>query len=155
GELTFNAEIASALLSVVDAVRQMLESVEASETDGDGNFSRLIETLERLRASAGARGEGLGTRDEGRGGGDEKEEARHEGQKASDEQLSEQSSPLIPHPSSLVPSPSLLTAASILGSDHQVTEGGETRSFAISDSSIRVDVGLLDKLMTLVGEMVL
>src|SRR5262249_19430074 len=127
GELTFNAEIASALLAVVDAVRQMLQSVEASETDGDGDFSALIETLERLRAAAGARDEGRGARDE---------------------QLLEQSSPL-------VPSPSLAPAATILGSEHPVAEGGETRSFAVSDSSIRVDVGLLDKLMTLVGEMVL
>src|SRR6516162_9890770 len=37
GELVFNAEIASALLSVVDAVRQMLDAVETSETDGDGD----------------------------------------------------------------------------------------------------------------------
>src|SRR5208282_1485516 len=49
GELVFNAEIASALLKVVDAVRQMLEQVEISETDGDGDFSALIQTLERLR----------------------------------------------------------------------------------------------------------
>src|SRR5262249_13749114 len=55
GELTFNAEIASALLAVVDAVRQMLQSVEASETDGDGDFSALIETLERLRAASGGK----------------------------------------------------------------------------------------------------
>ena len=52
GELVFNAEIASALLAVVDAVRKMLEAVEASETDGDGDFSALIATLERLQAAA-------------------------------------------------------------------------------------------------------
>src|SRR4029077_20098488 len=53
GELVFNAEIASALLAVVDAVRKMLEAVEASETDGEGNFSSLIETLERLQSATG------------------------------------------------------------------------------------------------------
>jgi len=31
GELVFNAQIASALLAVVDAVRKMLEAVESSE----------------------------------------------------------------------------------------------------------------------------
>src|SRR5713226_3746988 len=36
GELIFNPEIASALLSVVDAVRQMLDVVESTETDGNG-----------------------------------------------------------------------------------------------------------------------
>src|ERR1700741_1255319 len=38
GELIFNAAIASALLAVVDAIRQMLEVVETTETDGDGDF---------------------------------------------------------------------------------------------------------------------
>jgi two-component system chemotaxis sensor kinase CheA len=36
-----------------------------------------------------------------------------------------------------------------------VSEPAEPRATAVSDSSIRVDVGLLDKLMTLVGELVL
>src|SRR5262245_40587716 len=49
GQLLFNPEIASALLAVVDAVRQMLEAVEATEQDGDGDFSALIQTLEHLR----------------------------------------------------------------------------------------------------------
>src|SRR6516165_3178195 len=51
GELTFTAEIASALLKVVDAVRQMLDAVEKTEADGDGDFSALIQTLERLRST--------------------------------------------------------------------------------------------------------
>src|SRR5262245_57506851 len=56
GELAFNAEIASALLAVVDAVRQMLRAVEATEKDGDAEFATLIQTLERLHArSDGAR----------------------------------------------------------------------------------------------------
>src|SRR5262245_39038959 len=50
GKLVFNPDIASALLQVVDAVRQMLDVVETAETDGDGDFSALIQTLERLRA---------------------------------------------------------------------------------------------------------
>src|SRR3974390_1905955 len=52
GQLVFNPESASALLAVVDAVRKMLEAVEASETDGDSDFSALIQTLERLRSGA-------------------------------------------------------------------------------------------------------
>src|SRR5262249_47387559 len=53
GELTFNEEIASALLTVVDAVRQMLTAVEKDETDGEGDYSALIQTLERLRTTGG------------------------------------------------------------------------------------------------------
>ncbi len=54
GKLVFNAIIASALLKVVDAVRQMLEHVEASETDGEGDFSSLIQTLERFAPTQAA-----------------------------------------------------------------------------------------------------
>src|SRR6478735_6768291 len=41
GERVFNAEIASALLAGVDAVRQMLAALEATEGEGDGDYSRL------------------------------------------------------------------------------------------------------------------
>src|SRR6478735_4310583 len=51
GKLVFNAEITSALLAVVDAVRQMLKAVEATESDGDGNYTALVQTLDRLRTS--------------------------------------------------------------------------------------------------------
>src|SRR6185295_10876394 len=50
GALLFNPEIASGLLTAVDAVRQMLEAVETDEVDGDGDYSALLETLERLRS---------------------------------------------------------------------------------------------------------
>src|SRR5262249_33784644 len=45
GQLLFNAQIASALLAVVDAVRQMLAAVEATGQDGDGDFAALIQTV--------------------------------------------------------------------------------------------------------------
>src|SRR6266542_752134 len=48
GELVFNAEIATALLGVVDAVRQMVAAVEASEQEGDGDFSPLVMFLRWL-----------------------------------------------------------------------------------------------------------
>src|SRR5262249_57569825 len=53
GKLLFNPEIASVLLSVVDAVRQMLDHVESSETDGDGDYSALIQTVERWLTAEG------------------------------------------------------------------------------------------------------
>jgi two-component system chemotaxis sensor kinase CheA len=137
GELTFNAEIASALLAVVDAVRRMLEFVEASETDGDGDFSALIETLERLRAAASIPAPPA-------------VQIRVVPVPAP-ELKDGKEAPVIP----AAPSNLLNLAATIVTAEHAAAEGGETRSFAVSESSIRVDVGLLDKLMTLVGEMVL
>ena len=38
GELVFQGEIASTLLAVVDVVRQMLASIEASENEGAGDY---------------------------------------------------------------------------------------------------------------------
>ena len=48
GELVFNAEIATTLLGVVDAIRSMLGSIEQTEGEGDGDYSALIQNLERL-----------------------------------------------------------------------------------------------------------
>src|SRR5262245_18389975 len=118
GELTFNADMAGALLKVVDAVRQMLEAVEAAETDGDGDYSELIHTLERLRATAGgpappappARAEQVPARPS----------------KAYEESLTR-------------PSPSVKLAATVVTPESIVSETGEARASPVSDSSIRVD----------------
>jgi two-component system chemotaxis sensor kinase CheA len=50
GELSYNTEIASALLGSVDAIRKLLDSLEKSEgkAEGPANFITLIQTLERL-----------------------------------------------------------------------------------------------------------
>src|SRR5436190_19110191 len=42
GELLFNAEIASATLAVVDAIRRVLGTMETIGTEGDGDYSALI-----------------------------------------------------------------------------------------------------------------
>jgi len=47
--LTLNPEITTALLSMVDAVRQMLSSIEAGGQEGERNDSVLIATLTRLQ----------------------------------------------------------------------------------------------------------
>jgi two-component system chemotaxis sensor kinase CheA len=137
GELTFNAEIASALLAVVDAVRRMLQSVEASETDGDGDFSALIETLELLRAAAG-------------GPAPPAVRVPVESAPAPESKDGEETRAIPATPPNLAN-----LAATIVTPEPATAEAGEPRGPAVSDSSIRVDVGLLDKLMTLVGEMVL
>jgi two-component system chemotaxis sensor kinase CheA len=127
GELVFDTTIASALLQVVDAIRKMLGSVEAMDTDGNDNFSPVIESLDRLHpraAPATSAGQTLEV--------------------------------VMPAPTptqsvavqSPAPAPTTLAGATM-------PEPVETRSPAVSDSAIRVDVGLLDKLMNLVGELVL
>jgi two-component system, chemotaxis family, sensor kinase CheA len=132
GTLVFNADIASALLKVVDAVRQMLDAVGTTETDGNGDFSSLIQALEHLRAATPGK-------------------------------LPPVPAPAVPMNVAPAPSgdsaakPEYRSAPSIVteAPSAEATEATEARAAAVSDSSIRVDVGLLDKLMALVGELVL
>ncbi|HET6574810.1 MAG TPA: chemotaxis protein CheA, partial [Fimbriiglobus sp.] len=125
GELAFDSEIATALLRVVDAIRKILASVEAAGQEGDGDYTALVQTLERLT-----------TREIGGGG--------------------------RPRPPSLPPVPPISVAPTQPAASRSIaspgalpTDPGEARSPAVADTSVRVDVGLLDKLMALVGELVL
>jgi two-component system, chemotaxis family, sensor kinase CheA len=52
GQLTLNPEITTALLGMVDAVRQMLKEIGSTGQDGDADYPELRETLTRLQDSA-------------------------------------------------------------------------------------------------------
>src|SRR4051812_16527243 len=56
GVTVVDAEIATALLAMTDAVRGILVEIENSESEGDGDYTALVATLERLeqRAKDGA-----------------------------------------------------------------------------------------------------
>ncbi len=49
-QLTLNPEITTALLGMVDAVRQMLKEIESTGQDGDADYPQLREILTRLQA---------------------------------------------------------------------------------------------------------
>lgn len=52
GQLTLDPELTTALLGMVDAIRQMLKEVESTGQDGDNDYPELRETLTRLQAAA-------------------------------------------------------------------------------------------------------
>src|SRR5215475_9286212 len=54
GELALNPEMTTALLAMVDAIRQMLASVEAVGNEGERNDQELIQTLTRLLQGSGS-----------------------------------------------------------------------------------------------------
>ena len=144
-QLILNPEITTALLSMVDAVRQMLSQIEATGQEGERDDSILIATLTRLlQPPEGPSVSNIGdlliqraavTQEEvhlaakQQAGGD----PRHLG-----EILVEQG---VVRPSDVV--------------DALVTQQSMRGAATVSDSTIRVDVGLLDKVMNLVGELVL
>jgi len=52
GQLTLNPEITTALLGMVDAVRQMLKEIQSTGQDGEVDYPELRETLTRLQTAA-------------------------------------------------------------------------------------------------------
>ena len=56
GQLILNPEITTGLLSMVDAVRQMLKEIESTGQDGDDTYPELIATLTRLQETSSAAG---------------------------------------------------------------------------------------------------
>jgi two-component system chemotaxis sensor kinase CheA len=53
GELALSEDITNALLAMVDAIRQILSSIENQENEGDVDYSSLVETLTRLNSGGG------------------------------------------------------------------------------------------------------
>ena len=165
GKLSFNQDMASALLAMLDAVRTMLTEVERTEGDGEESYAGLIETLHLLKEVGVAKSAPPVT-----------------------PFLLAPAPPLEPEPvvppaatnlsSDPAPEPFLTTLTALPESAPQpepATKSTVSRepaptpperpaappasspagSPAIAESSIRVDVPLLDKLMNLVGELVL
>jgi two-component system chemotaxis sensor kinase CheA len=111
GRLILDNEITTALFAMVDAIRRILASVEATGGEGAEDSSRIISELERLNGRT-SRGPMVG------------------------------SAPLTMD----------AVADPRSGEDRRASDD---RRGAIAESSLRIEVGLLDTLMTLVDELVL
>ncbi len=174
--LDVTPEITDALLATVDAIRAMLEVVGESGEEGSQDVSELLITLERIAAQGDPNAEpadpnaeaempqedGDATNDapadpdaaatEGDRVGDiltETGEAdRVDVEIAAKEQELGDQRPI----GEILVDEKKTTPAKV---DEALTKQAETRSSAPVDSTIRVDVKLLDKLMNLVGELVL
>jgi two-component system chemotaxis sensor kinase CheA len=176
GWLLLNAEITSALLAMVDAVRQMLGEIENTGKEGEGDYTSLIDTLTRLQvaehktAPAAASAPPLLPAEP---------PFPHVAEQP--HQVPEQGDPGLPLGEILVqagavnpkevsdalriqhdgddrPLGEILVekgAANAAAVQDALQVQAEARAPALSDSNIRVDVGLLDRLMNLVGELVL
>lgn len=149
GQLVLNPEITTALLSMVDAVRQMLKQIELAGKDGDSDYPELRQQLTRLQ-----RGESV-----------PETGAAVPSQWAGKESASQtKMAPAKPTPTAkqeLEPTAGEAPAEATPARDSEQTESQRSQQqvsgtqASASESTVRVHVGLLDKVMTLVGELVL
>ncbi len=162
GQLTLNPELTTALLSMVDAVRQMLSQIEQTGQEGERDDTKLIATLTRLQqppeapaksgpapspenaptatASPASIGEILMQRAGVTPA--QVQFALHE-QKEGDPR----------HMGEILVEQGAARSADVV--DALRLQQASRAQTTVSDSTIRVDVGLLDKVMNLVGELVL
>lgn len=143
-ELTLNPQITTALLAMVDAVREMLQLIEGTGKDGDADYPELRHTLSRLQSdtqtASGARKPEESTEPVVQPAShapiDTVQEAPHGVVRETSGPREEKLRPLSEE-SATQPHPSATAQASA------------------AETTVRVHVNLLDKAMTLVGELVL
>src|SRR5580704_7217908 len=148
GKVTAGATLITALLHLLDGLRELLKTIEAKDSEGDGDDSALIARLDELQApaqSAKARNAGATL-------------ALHEAAAVKAGIATAEAKPLLaeaahvpietqaPEPSETVAEAAALTPAEASKSRAQGTA---------SESTLRVDVALLNRMMNLVGELVL
>ena len=180
-QLTLNPEITTALLSMVDAVRQMLSQIETAGQEGERDDSVLIATLIRLQQAPEAPSESPSKTKAKR-----KTKTKTKSVDAPAPESAPEAADLPPNMGDLLMQRAGVTAAEVQFAAKQQKDGDPRHMGEIlveqgaaapadvvdtlrvqqsqqssrgqataSDSTIRVDVGLLDKVMNLVGELVL
>ena len=181
GQLSLHPELTTALLAMVDAVRQMLSTIEASGSEGERNDQELIAWLTRLLTAEGtpgapsaspaksssktAVGKTKTTKSDSRPSAAPaatSEAIVHEVSGPAAPQIVElqptESVNIVPEPPKEV---SREASVESVAAEVKTPEAGEAapsqpaHGQSASESTIRVGVGLLDQLMNLVGELVL
>ena len=136
GTLSLSEAITEGMLHMVDAVREMLAIVESSGTDGNGDYSDLIAELSGLLDPNAAPAAPTAAPTAEAAPAEAEEVAPTEEACAQPEAQPTQAAPAAP---------------SAEAAENAPASSGR----GVADSKIRVDVEQLDKLMTLVGELVL
>ncbi len=148
GELTLTRPIADTLLEMVDAIRMMLRQVESGQGEGDDNYDALVARLEAARTqstapTAGESQSGTSAVNPETGGmvsGDDASGTDHDAAAESlppEQVAAEQAAP------------------EQARSDWRESPGYFRNEASLVDTSVRLNVELLDKLVNLVGELVL
>jgi len=163
GQFTLNPELTTALLGMVDAVRQMLKEIQSTGQDGEVDYPELRETLTRLQqigasavksAELPAHRKVLSSVPKKRSKAAKLGAAKLEPAAAAisspPPELATKELPTEPVPAR-AEEPVISRPEDVLEAQHTL----ESRSRDKAAETIRVGVNVLDKLMTLVGELVL
>jgi len=134
GLLVLDTAITTGLLEMVDAIRQILAAVESTGAENETDYSALVARLNELNS----------------GGVMPAPKAAPEPSAVAD----------APHDTVVAPAavkshPDVAETVEHRGPDDRPVAGREDRRPGVADTTLRVDVGQLDKLMNLVGELVL
>jgi two-component system, chemotaxis family, sensor kinase CheA len=145
-QLMLSPERTTALLGMVDAVRQMLKEIESTEQDGQNDYPELRETLTRLLSpTAGDAGKASAPPSAPPSPATEVALKKPEQQKA----------PAPPPKPENPPEPVKASPPALVAPLVAPQPIVETKVRDSAPETIRVGVNVLDKLMTLVGELVL
>jgi two-component system chemotaxis sensor kinase CheA len=159
GKMTADALLITALLHLLDGLRELLKSIEAKDNEGDGDDSALIAQLEELQAPAAHRKSPVA----------QVAQLAHEANTVKANIATAEPEPVavkpIQIPAALLAAPSAPPAAVAMqepepteaAADAQTpAEASKSRAQGTaSESTLRVDVALLNRMMNLVGELVL
>jgi len=162
GKLKLSPEFTTALLAMVDAIRTMLGEIQSTEADGTETYPELIETLNKLmnegaqEAPPKAAAETPSPKEHSKKRSGESPKETKEAKEIPTKSVTqapvtpseEQAPPARPAP----PAPSA-GAPEETTAAQQVQDSSRSREAAAE--TVRVDVRLLDRLMNLVGELVL
>ena len=140
GELALNPPRTSALLAMVDAIRQMLDCIESNRNEGDVDYTSLVDTLGKLLTDEGSA-----------------EVAAPAPVEEKVEEIVEEKEfvPAAKKVDRRQSTPEEQAEHIAKNGDKRATEDRRKETRGVADSSIRVDVDILDRLMNLVGELVL
>jgi len=160
GKMIANAPVITALLHLLDGLRELLKTIEAKDSEGDGDDSALIARLEELQAPAAPR----------KGHGAQVAHLAHEADAvtagiatAEPEPAAAEPEPAAKEPAHAAAPPAAVAMqapepAEVVADAAVLTPAEASRSRAqgtASESTLRVDVALLNRMMNLVGELVL
>ena len=142
-DISMDQTILDTFKDIISGARQILANIDFLGTEGDLNFSGLIDKATKLKEGQAITEEPADAK---------KETATKSDASASDTSTSSNSADQTPPASSTDEKKPPQTKKT---SSDKKSGGSSGKDKSLTDNSIRVDVGLLDSLMNLVGELVL